>query len=186
MYTWSCLSLSLKENFPKFQLKMLCLTFNKSYYKTHKSFKWQCFCKNNNSYQNTLFFNQNFNDLLLETLGWIDFCQQKLISNNKEMSLSLQKYAVSERINVQVNLNLVQSSSLWICKNSRGSEKNGVWNLQSLIVPENAYQTCFIETQLQIYAYSRLHSCYDMRYVSKITSLANDENKAACHYQYAV
>ena len=36
------------------------------------------------------------NDLLLETLAWINYHRRKLIPNKKE--LSLQKYAVSERI----------------------------------------------------------------------------------------
>ena len=47
------------------------------------------------------FKNQNLNDLLLETLAWINFRWQKLIPNNKKWPLS-KKYTVAEGIVVKV------------------------------------------------------------------------------------
>ena len=42
--------------------------------------------------------NQDLNDFIPETLAWINYRQQWLIPNNKELSSLSKKYAVSERV----------------------------------------------------------------------------------------
>ena len=57
--------------------------------------------------------NQNFNDLFLETLAWINFRQQKLIPNNKELSLFAKICCFRENCCIG---KLLWWSILWICK----------------------------------------------------------------------
>ena len=69
--------------------------------------------------------NQNFNDSLLETLAWINFHWQKLILNNKELSLFLKICCFQENSCI---CKLLQWSSFWICKKIWGFWKK--WSLE--------------------------------------------------------
>ena len=67
--------------------------------------------------------------MLLETLAWIHFWRQQLIPNNYELCLFPKICCFHKNCCIG---NLLQSSSLWICEKSRGSEKK--WSLEFRII----------------------------------------------------
>ena len=79
--------------------------------------------------------NESFSDFLLETLARINFCQRKLILNNRESFLFPKICCFRENCFICKLLGATVKFFLNMQKNLGVNEKSENWNGRSLIVP---------------------------------------------------